>query len=473
MQKFLPHSTPPILITIIFFVFCSFFQFSLADIYVPFSCEDDAADILNSIRRNVSDNYFNRLPKIIGYEDVVEDVHGLIVNPIKYPEEYTGLLEINRGLMLFGPPGIGKTLMIAHLEKELNTLGWEVWYIKPTDIYKTAYVGEAEQRLQCIFRLVNNRQLAKNPKKKGNSLSDLLFGGSKMKSIVKSISIDSNGNIKEYNDEMFNNDNRFGEGDEIQNSIQSLLKNMGINNKFESTIEIDENGNLRNLGNMENMGDIDNEINHNNEEQKIEINQNEKFSKVLLVFDEGETIFTRDKKHNSGVVAELLHELNDIKHSNFSIVVMTNRPTIIDPALRRRLGHQFCIRLPTATERRSMFKTLLLDDHWSLSKDIDYKSFDEKTRLFSGDDILRLTQQILRKKVSNLKPPFRKNATPISNQELKEALDFIKSTSSDSELVEYAEYSKLHSKLCYEEFLPDPVVHLKNATIHDEEPDLW
>ncbi len=83
-----------------------------------------------------------------GYEDIKREIEESIVLPLKRPD----LAEVYRlrpvkGVLLFGPPGCGKTLLMRALSHRLD---FPLIYIKCSDIMSKWY-GESDQRVSEVF----------------------------------------------------------------------------------------------------------------------------------------------------------------------------------------------------------------------------------------------------------------------------------------------------------------------------------
>jgi len=90
------------------------------------------------------------LSDIGGYEDVKKELHEAIVWPLKRKELAVAYgIRPPTGVLLFGPPGTGKTMLMRGLAKEL---GFGVYYVKCSDLLSQWY-GESERNLTELFRI--------------------------------------------------------------------------------------------------------------------------------------------------------------------------------------------------------------------------------------------------------------------------------------------------------------------------------
>ncbi|VVB57558.1 VCP-like ATPase [uncultured archaeon] len=90
------------------------------------------------------------LEQIGGYDDVKRELREAIVTPLENKElAVTYGIKPPSGILLFGPPGTGKTFMMKALSKELN-IGF--YYVKCSDIL-SKWVGETEKNISEIFAI--------------------------------------------------------------------------------------------------------------------------------------------------------------------------------------------------------------------------------------------------------------------------------------------------------------------------------
>ena len=88
------------------------------------------------------------LEDVGGYEDVKKELMEAIMLPLQKPElAYVYGLKPPRGILLFGPPGTGKTFLMKALAKEID---YPFFYVKSTAVMSKWY-GESERRIREIF----------------------------------------------------------------------------------------------------------------------------------------------------------------------------------------------------------------------------------------------------------------------------------------------------------------------------------
>jgi SpoVK/Ycf46/Vps4 family AAA+-type ATPase len=69
-------------------------------------------DLVEQIEHEIlSDNTHVSWSDIIGLDEVKDLIFENIIYPMKRPDIFQGLRESSRGILLFGPPGTGKTMI--------------------------------------------------------------------------------------------------------------------------------------------------------------------------------------------------------------------------------------------------------------------------------------------------------------------------------------------------------------------------
>jgi len=89
----------------------------------------------------------HNLSDVIGYNSLKETLYETIILPIKRPDlsdKY--LLQKSKGILLYGPPGCGKTFVSLALQKET---GAKFFYVDNTIL--NMYVGNTENMIRSIF----------------------------------------------------------------------------------------------------------------------------------------------------------------------------------------------------------------------------------------------------------------------------------------------------------------------------------
>ncbi len=104
--------------------------------------DEDSVDIEPVEKPNVT------FDDIIGHEIAKNEIRENLIEPIEDPslnEKY--LIEVYKGLLLFGPPGTGKTTFAKAVANQIDA---EFYNIKCSSIFDK-YVGSSEKKLESIF----------------------------------------------------------------------------------------------------------------------------------------------------------------------------------------------------------------------------------------------------------------------------------------------------------------------------------
>jgi SpoVK/Ycf46/Vps4 family AAA+-type ATPase len=95
--------------------------------------------------------------EVAGLEDAKRAIKEVIVYPVKRPDLFP--LGWSRGLLLFGPPGCGKTLLAAAVANEIDA---QFIQIDPANIM-SKWLGAAEQNVAKIFGAARRTAMANKP----------------------------------------------------------------------------------------------------------------------------------------------------------------------------------------------------------------------------------------------------------------------------------------------------------------------
>lgn len=108
--------------------------------------DENPADIEDSIKSYiVIEKPLVRFEDIIGLDDAKQAVMDSIIYPVKRPDLFPQGWP--RGILLYGPPGCGKTMLVAAVINEIDGIFIK---IDPSNIM-SKWLGEAEKRVAMIF----------------------------------------------------------------------------------------------------------------------------------------------------------------------------------------------------------------------------------------------------------------------------------------------------------------------------------
>lgn len=115
------------------------------------------SDLRNKILTEIVDTKPNvKFEDIIGLEQAKQILREIIVLPNLRPDLFTGLRTPPRGLLLFGPPGVGKTMIAKAVATECACTFFNISASSLT----SKYVGESEKLVRGLFELAFEKQPA-------------------------------------------------------------------------------------------------------------------------------------------------------------------------------------------------------------------------------------------------------------------------------------------------------------------------
>jgi len=106
--------------------------------------EEDTAKTQWELRERPTE----KLDDVAGLDDVKQELREKVIEPFMHPEVYERFkVKVGGGILMFGPPGNGKTFIAKAVAGELDAAFFNV----NSSQVKDKYVGETEKNLQRLF----------------------------------------------------------------------------------------------------------------------------------------------------------------------------------------------------------------------------------------------------------------------------------------------------------------------------------
>ncbi|MCL4345655.1 MAG: ATP-binding protein [Candidatus Thermoplasmatota archaeon] len=111
--------------------------------------KDEASAILQELGLSVSQGEGPALNEVVGMDDLKKELFTKIIYPLKFPDlarEFN--INPGGGLLLYGPPGNGKTFIVRALAREVSM---NFIYVNPSSLF-SQWFGNFEKNISSLFR---------------------------------------------------------------------------------------------------------------------------------------------------------------------------------------------------------------------------------------------------------------------------------------------------------------------------------
>lgn len=93
---------------------------------------------------------------LVGLEELKKKMQECIVLPIRNPKLFSGLLAPSKGILMFGPPGNGKTMVAKAVASQFN--GEVTFFNLSAGELASRYYGDSEKLIKALFEVAAERQ---------------------------------------------------------------------------------------------------------------------------------------------------------------------------------------------------------------------------------------------------------------------------------------------------------------------------
>ena len=91
---------------------------------------------------------------VVGMDYLKQMINEIIILPTIRPDLFTGILQPQRGILLFGPPGTGKTMIAKAIASECKSTFFNISASSLT----SKYVGESEKTVRALFKIAYQKE---------------------------------------------------------------------------------------------------------------------------------------------------------------------------------------------------------------------------------------------------------------------------------------------------------------------------